>query len=162
MTDVPYCVLQLSRFFYAACNTQTVWVQLARGLLLRNRPLRLIDFKDPETLSLNELKRTVLRTYRREKFWELGSMIYALHAFFLCMARMENIYLAKKFCSRYLLLQDRSGYIAVLDVTRNTCILSFDRPLLLTCVKREYREKSLYCIIGKLTGPVWVNVTIPF
>ena len=153
---VPYYALQLSHFLNAVCNTRPVWCHLARKLLLRNRPLFLLSFQDPETLQFEDLKRATLYSYKREKFWTQGHLILSRHPtpVPLCITRMKYIYVVKKFCSRYLLLQDRNGYIVVLDAIRNTCILRMDRPLQLICVKREYREKSLYCIIGKLAGPV--------
>lgn len=67
---------------------------------------------------------------------------------------------AMKFGSRYLLLPTKDGYLVGWDIVRNSCVGRFNmhggngqRSILIN-VRAEHKDRSLFCIIGKVIPPV--------
>ena len=156
------CSLQVSHLFYDVCNTPVIWKRLAHEFLLRARPLHLADFQDPAHLPFKTLKRAVLSVHFLEQNWSLSEPKYVSSpsSVKLDMMQMDCFCYAMSFASRYLLLPSKDGFLIGWDIVTNACVGRFGmnseqghRSILIN-VRAEYKERSLYCIVGKVMPPM--------
>ncbi|KAI5119398.1 hypothetical protein M0805_005941 [Coniferiporia weirii] len=147
---------QVSHLFYDVSQSLSVWANLAFKLMCRGRRVSLHDFLSTSSLSIDQLKHSVLITTAAEASWKKDKPECVTEP---RIVRLDNVdldhasYVMKFTSRRHLVLPTKAGELIGWDTRSSSPAGNYimGAESVLINVQGDYSTRSLYWITGRMS-----------